>query len=229
MRTLSVLVVGGLLFGMVGCGGSNPGSGTKTLFVKAHAETRGSTDSSWMAVEVREGHSEGNLINDAVVTIRGNKTGEYNLGWEGISFGGFRAGAYLRNELAWDTGWHITVKRGDDGLEAYLEAPGLTTITDPIGGTTFRRADGNPMVVRWKDTDGRRAQIVTVDFDKADNADRQFSDFDDPGEVQLEANVLVADKERLELRRRNEVKLEGGTAGSVMSAETKHRIEFVVE
>lgn len=229
MQKLSALIIGGMVFGLMGCGGSNPGGGTKTLFVKAHAETRGSTDSSWLGVEVRDGHSEGNIVSDAIVTIYGDKTGEFALPWQGINWGGFQAGAYVKEGISWDTGWKIEVKRGEDGLDAYLEAPGITTITEPIGGTTFRRTDGEPLIVKWKDGEGRRAQIVTVDFDHSDGADRNFSDFDDPMEVSIEPNILNPDNERVEVRRKNEVQLEGGTAGSAFSAETKHRIEFVVE
>lgn len=229
MRKLSALIVGGMMLGLVGCGGSNPGGGTKTLFVKAQAESRGTLESSAIRVEVREGHSEGPVVSDAVVTVRGNETGEYNLSWSGITWGDFKAGFYGRDNLEWDTGWKIEVRRGDDGLDAYLEAPGTTTVMEPIGGTAFRRADGKPLVVKWKDSDGHRAQVATVDFQKSDGADRQFADYDDPFQVEIEPNILTPDSEKLEVRRKNEVKLEGGTPGSVFSAETKHQIEFVVE
>lgn len=228
MRQLTAMVAIAGLVGLAGCGGSNEGSGSETLFVKATAESDGSTDGSWLAVEVREGSSEGAIVTDAVVTVRGDDSGEFNLPWEGINWGGFRAGAYVKRDLAWDTGWNILVKRGEDGLEAYLSAPGITNITEPLGGTTFKRGDGNAMMVRWKDGEGRRAELVEVDFSEADEADRDLAE--DTLELEVEPNRLVAtDRERLEVRRTNEVKLAGGTPGSVFKATTRHRIEFKVE
>ena len=218
-----------MAFAASGCGGRNPGGGTKTLYVKAQAVSDGSTDNTAMGVEVREGHSEGNLVTDAVVTVVGNKTGEFNLAWTGINWGGFKAGAYYKDKMQWDTGWKITVKRGQDELDAYLVAPGITTITEPIAATTFKRAEGKPLMVKWKDSDGDRAQIVKIDFDKSDSADREFSDWDDPFELQVEPNTLVPDNERVTVSRQNQINLEGGTAGSIFTAETHHRIQFTVE
>ncbi len=228
MRTMSLLVVVGSLVSLSACGGSNPGGGTKTLFVKAQAQSDGSTDGTSLAVEVRQGTSDGQLITDAVVTVKGNKTGEFSLPWEGVSWGSFRLGAYRKSQATWDTGWRLSVKRGTDALDAYVEAPGITTITNPIGGTTFRRADGKPLLVQWKDSDGRRAQVVTIDFDKADGADTSLAE--DRLEHSIEQNRLVVDdKERVEVRRKNEIQLAGGTPGSIFSATTEHRIEFRVE
>lgn len=213
---------------LVACGGSNPGNGTRTLFVNARAESDGASDGSLLMVEVREGHSEGTLITDAVVTINGNETGEFNLPWVGANFGGFKFGAYAKDNLTWDTGWSLNVKRGEDYLDAYLVAPGHTTITAPLGGSTYRRSSGEPLVLQWKDGEGRGADLTTVRFKTSEQANRDFTD--DPMEYEVEPNHLQADDdERVEVERRNEVNLEGGTAGSIFRAVTRHRVEFAIE
>lgn len=213
---------------LAACGGSNPGSGTQTLFVSALAQSDGSSNGSFMAVEVREGHSEGTLISDAVVTIEGDESGEFNLGWTGANFWGFKFGAYTKENLAWDTGWRLNVKRGEDHLDAYLVAPGQTTITAPLGGTTYMRSSGEPLVVQWKDGEGRQADVASVRFKTSEQANREFAN--DPMEYEVEPNHLQPDDdERIEVERRNEVKLEGGTPGSLFRAITRHRIEFRIE
>lgn len=210
------------------CGGHDEGRGTQTLYVRAQAETDGSTRGSLIFIEVRQGSSEGQLLNDAVVTLTGDNTGEFALPWQGIDFFGFRAGGYGKTELAWDTGWGLTVKRGNDELEAYIEAPGITTITQPISGTTFRRSNGEDLEVRWKDEKNRRADFVTVDFTRANDADRDLTG--DPRSYVVDYNRLVAhEREQIEVRRKNEVNLAGGTPGSRFSATTRHRVELKVE
>lgn len=229
MRTLSALVMTSLFaFVVAGCG-SDPGSGSKTLFVKALAESDGSTDGTFLAVEVRQGTSDGELISDAVVNIVGDDTGEFNLPWNGGNFFGYKFGSYSK-QLTWDKGWKLSVKRGQDELDAYLVAPGVTTITEPIAGTTFRRGAGEPLTVKWKDGFDRRADNVEVDFDDAQGqADKAFTQ-EDPLEAEVQANTLVAtDKEKVRVIRRNEINLEGGVPGSTFRAVTHHRIEFAVE
>ncbi len=230
MKTrFEVALLGGLLASaLVACGGHDPGGGTQTLWVRAQAETDGSTSGSWFVVQVRDGSENGTLLNDAVVSIEGDNTGELVLPFDGGDFFGFRVGANIKRDLPWDTGWRLTVRRGKDELDAYLEAPGVTTITAPVGGTTFRRSNGENLVVEWKDEKGRRADVVEVDFRRADDADRTFGE--DPREYEVDFNRLrAADDERIEVRRRNEVNLEGGVPGSRLTATTKHRIDLTVE
>ncbi|MBX5481273.1 MAG: hypothetical protein IRZ16_05405 [Myxococcaceae bacterium] len=229
-KTIAAAVVTTLMtLGLAGCG-SNPGSGTQTLWVKAQAISDGDPKNTAMLVEVRQGSSDGELITDAVVTIVGDETGEFNLPWQGANLFGWKFGSYYK-ELTWDTGWQLTVKRGQDALDAYLVAPGITTITQPLDGSTFDRSQGEPLVVKWKDGYGRRAESsVAVDFERAPGqADKSFTR-EDPLELEVEANNLVAtDHERVTVTRKNEIALAGGVPGSTFSAETHHRVEFIVK
>jgi hypothetical protein len=215
------------LFSLSACGGTNPGGGTRTLFVRAVAESDGTTEGSTMAVEVREGASTGNLITDAVVTVRGAKTGEFNLAWEGVTFGNFTAGAYTKRQLPWDRSWSMTIKRGNDGLDFALEAPGITTITEPLSGANFDRAAGTPLVIKWKDADGVHADTVEIDLSRA-GYDQVLTE--DTLEHTVEVNRMVAGTgERIDIRRYNDVNLAGGSAGSTFRATTRHRVTFNVQ
>jgi hypothetical protein len=210
-----------LVIGAVGCGGSDPGNGSGTLFVRARAETNGNTSGTHLSVQVRRGSENAELLTDAVVIIRGDRTGQFNL-----PYGGDFGGAHARRDMAWDTGWELEVKHGEDHLKAYLEAPGVTHITSPLGNTTFLRA-ADPLIVKWTDTEGRKAEVVELRLDKA-KAD--FATAEDKGEYRVEASRLVSeDKEKVEVRRRNEINLAGGVPGSSFRATSKHEIEFRVE
>lgn len=212
---------------LLGCGGSNPGGGTRTLFVSAFATTDGSTDGTGIGIEVREGSSQGPLVSDAVVIVRGDRGGEMSLPWQGIRWGNFAAGAYFRTGIPWESGWAIDIRRGPDRLDAYLVTPGVTVITEPIAATTFRRADGRPLAIRWKDDLGRRAKRVRVQLDKA-KIDQTFNE--DALAFDVEPNRLVPDgSERITVERTNEIELAGGIPGSVFRAQSRHRIEIKVE
>lgn len=221
------LVLPTLLGLLASCGGSNPGGGTRTLYVKGQVYSDGSTDGTAMAFEVREGNSGGTVITDAVVIVRGDQSGEMALPWTGVQWGSFAAGSYYTRSFAWQTGWHVEVRRGNDRLDAYLEAPGITTITQPIAGTTFSRAAAKPMEILWRDSFDRKAKQVDVDLDKADY---KISLADDTHSHLVEPNRLVADgSERIRIERFNEVELAGGTPGSSFRATTRHQIELRVE
>ncbi len=229
MRVVSRLILcGAVALAAAGCGGSDPGTGSRTLWVKAEAVTDGSTNGTELFIQVRQGGESGQILTDAVVTVDGDKTGEFAVPWTGLKWNNFAAGGYLRQGFDWDTGWKITVQRGSDDLVAYLEAPGVTEISSPIANTTYRRSSGDPLVVRWKDRDGRRAELVDINFRHSKEANRTLKE--DSGELKVEYNRLEARKdERLEISRRNEINLEGGVAGSAFRATTKHSIEFIVE
>jgi hypothetical protein len=229
MRHLFPLAAAALTL-TTGCGrATDPGIGSHTLFVKALALSDGTLDGSSLKLEVRNGHAEGPLVKDAVVIARGDRSGELNIAYrDDFELGGIRlGGGFEKKQLAWDTGWSIEVKNGDDYLVARLEAPGATIITEPVSQTTYRRTDGRPLPLRWRDEFGHRAKQVTIDFARADY-DRTFTE--DAFGHDVAPNSLVPEKrERVTITRWNEVGLAGGVAGSVFKAQTAHQIDFIVE
>ena len=227
MRSALVVGLGAVAALGAACGGSNPGGGTKNLYVEVQAVSDGSSDGTWMAVQIRDGSSSGPLVQDATVQIRGDKTGELYLPWQGVSWGGWTAGAYAKGNLLWDTGWALNIKRGNDGLDGYLQAPGHTVITQPIANTTFSLANAQPLLVKWEDDMGHRAEAVTVELHQSQFV-RQLSE--DPLQLSIPVNNLQGPTdERVEVTRTNEVNLAGGTPGSVFRASTHHSIQFRVE
>jgi hypothetical protein len=227
MRSALAVVLAAVAVLGAACGGSNPGGGTKTLYVDAQAVSDGSTDGTGIRVCVRDGYREGPVVTNAVVSIRGDRTGEFNLLWEGVDWFGCAAGGYWRAGIAWDSGWALNVRRDNDHLDAYVSAPGITEISQPFANSTFLRAGGQPLVVKWEDRIGRRAETVSIELHQAD----QFFPLpDDPLQYSIEVNRLVGTgDERLEVTRTNTVTLAGGASGSVFSATTHREIPFIVE
>ncbi len=203
------------------CGLTSPGGGTRTLFVTAFLTSDGSTSGSRARVTVRSGTSEGEVVEDAEVAIRGGPLERTRLSFDAAH------DQYRLDEFSWVEGFRLEVIRGDDLLDASIEAPGATLITEPISDSTYRRSDGAPLIIRWRDERKSQASTTQLHLDKAK------LDLSIPSgvfEMRLEPNELKADsKEKIRIERSNEVALAGGTAGSVLSASTEHNIEFRVE
>lgn len=210
-----------LLVAASSCGLTSPGGGTGTLFVLARLTSDGSSSGSHARVTVRSGSATGNLVTDAEVAIRGGALGRTLIPYDG------QRDQYRLDAFTWVEGFRIEVIRGNDRLDGSIEAPGATLITNPVGGSTFRRADGPPLFIRWKDERGAPASITSLRLDKA-KIDRAI-----PAgvmEVQIATSDLVVDdKEKVRVQRSNEVSLAGGGAGSLLSAQTEHELEFRVE
>lgn len=211
------------VFLLAACGGSDPGAGTQTFYVEAVAESDGSTDGTFLQALIRQGSSSGDIVTDATVEVVGEKGTSHVLPFVGI----FGVGVFRKNNLIWEGGWRLRVTRGQDRVEAYLNAPGITTLLEPAAGSTFNRAAGNPLVVRWKDESGHGAQTFSVDTQRADYS---IARAEDPGLVQLEATRLVASTdERITIKRTSEVKLNGGVVGSSFKATTKAEVRIIVQ
>ena len=203
------------------CGFTSPGGGTGTLFVTARLTSDGSTAGSSARVTVRAGAETGALVKDAEVAIRGGSLGRTLISYDD------QRDQYRLDGFSWVQGIRLEIVRGNDKLDGSIEAPGATLITDPISRSTYRRADGAPLVIRWKDDRGSPAHTTQVHLDKA-KIDRPIPE--GSFELRVEPNELtVSDKEKVRVERSSEVVLSGGAPGSVLSAGTDHEIEFTVE
>ncbi|RMG10391.1 MAG: hypothetical protein D6729_19610 [Deltaproteobacteria bacterium] len=225
-RGIGLLGAASLLL-LAACGGSDPGGGTKTLYVNAATASDGSRDGTWIVVEVREGSSDGAIVDDAVVTVTDDEGNARRLNFSGVSIGNFAAGVYADTDFDFKGGTRLEVERGSDHLFAYLEHPGITTITQPIANTTFRRTEHEALRIEWKDARGRSARFVHI---KLDRADYERTLENDPGFHEVEVNRLKPGaNETLHVERYNEIQLAGGVTGSRFRATTVHRIDFDVE
>jgi hypothetical protein len=203
------------------CGLTSPGGGTGTLFVTARLTSDGSTAGSSARVTVREGSSTGAVVSNAEVAIQGGALGRTIVSWDE------QREQYRLDGFTWVEGFRLEVIRGKDLLDGAIEAPGATVITDPIFQTTYRRGDGPPLFIRWRDARNAGAQTTRLTMERA-NIDRTL-----PAgvfEVAVDPSELVVHSEELiRIDRANEVTLAGGAPGSQLAASTGHRVEFRVE
>ncbi|HEY0882153.1 MAG TPA: hypothetical protein VGD87_11510, partial [Archangium sp.] len=197
-----------------------PGGGTGTLFVTARLTSDGSTRGSSARVTVRQGSSNGDIVTNAEVAIRGGR-----LGRTIVPFDADRD-QYRLDSFDWVEGFRLEVVRGNDLLDGSIEAPGQTLITSPVGNSTFRRADNQPLLIQWRDERGSPAAKTALRLDRA-KIDRDVA----PGIAveRIEVADLVVGDEKVRVSRSNEVSLSGGASGSSLSASTEHEIEFKVE
>jgi len=221
---LKGLAVGALAAALAGCG-SDPGSGTETLFVEATASTDGSSNGTSLYVVVRDTSASGPVVTDAVVTMTGDRGTVHAL--PAVNFLGAHLG-YLKTDLAWEAGWRLRVERGADKLEAYLQAPGITTITEPTPGQIFGRAAQQPLRVRWRDESGRSAERVEIGLSQADY---ETSRPEDPGshEIPYTTWTQAEQEERVTVVRTNDLNLAGGISGSTFKAVSTARVNFEVQ
>jgi hypothetical protein len=217
--TRSLLVSAAILASS--CGFTSPGGGTGTLFVTARLTSDGSTSGSSARVTVRQGSSTGELVKNAEVAIQGGALGRTIVGYDDDR------DQYRLEGFTWVEGIRLEVVRGNDLLDGSITAPGATLITDPISDSTFRRGEGPPLLIRWRDARGAPADTTQLRLDKA-KLDRAipsgaYEVLVDPGEL------VVSDKEKVRVERSSQVQLAGGAPGSTLSASTQHEIEFRVE
>lgn len=201
------------------CGYTSPGGGTGTLYVTARLTSDGSTSGSRARVTVRQGSSDGALIDDASVTIRGGALGPTPVPLAKNEH------QYQLDGFTWVEGFRLEVTRGDDRLDGSIDAPGATLITNPVEDQVVKASE--PFTVQWRDTRNAPAHDVHLRLQKAD-VDRTL----EPGalDFHLDANALApTGDETVRVERGNTVELAGGATGSELSAATSHQIHFKVE
>lgn len=220
MKSILGVLAGAVL--LTACGGSDPGSGTQTLYVEATASSDGSSDGTSLLVVVRDGSSSGAFIQDATVTLTGDRGTAYTPAFVGI----FGVGGYYKNAINWEGGWRLRIVRGNDNMEAYVAGPGLTDITAPQANSTFTKANAQSLVVQWKDEMGRAMPNASVKFRRA-NVDRTTQD---TGSFTVDSSTLVAaTDERITVTRWTELSLKGGVTGSTFKAQTTAELPIIVQ
>jgi hypothetical protein len=220
MKSILGVFAGAVL--LTACGGSDPGSGTQTLFVQATATSDGSSDGTSLTVVVRDGSSSGNFVTDAAVTLIGDRGTTYTPAFTGI----FNIGAYVKNQINWEGGWRLRITRGNDNMEAYVAGPGLTDITAPAANSTFMKSSAQNMTISWKDENGRAMPNADIKFRRA-NIDKTVQD---TGSFSVDYNTLVpATDERISITRWTELSLKGAVTGSTFRAQTTAEVNLVVQ
>ncbi len=220
MKSILGVLAGAVL--LTACGGSDPGSGTQTLYVEATASSDGSASGTSLTVVVRDGSSSGSFVQDAQVTLIGDHGTTYTPAFQGV----FGIGGYFKNQINWEGGWRLRIVRGNDTLEAYVAGPGLTDITAPAANAVITKSTAPNLVVQWRDENGRAMPNANVQFRRA-NVDRIVQD---TGSFTVDANdLVVADDERITVTRWTELSLKGGITGSNFKAQTTAEVNLVVQ
>lgn len=209
---------------LLGCGGSDgigtdPGTGTMTLLVDAHASYDNEVNTAEFRVNVRKG---GANLDTAQIKIT-SEIGEVFL----ISSGG---GDYRGVQSGWsDEGYILLVEVKDaqgkvsDELEASLAAPVRVVLVnpDPAVAIDAKTLPNNILKVEWKGPAADSVSIKTKDFDPPD-----FTP--DPLHVDIPAAALTETTQKLEIERKTGVNLAGGLPGSRFTAEFKLKTGLII-
>jgi hypothetical protein len=219
--TRTLLLSACLAAGLSACGGTNPGSGSGTLFVSARFSTDGSPSNAAARITVREAGPAGAIVKDATVTVSGSKAPKTNVPFVDMN----NENEYRATQIPWDDIIRLEIVRGSDRVEASVASPGTSQITFPTQDSTIRQANG--LTVVWRDANNQPANTVRIRLNRA-MVDSTLADDKFEFNVPFD-KLVVADDEQINLERSNEVAPAGATPGSVMSVTTYHSIRFKIE
>ena len=195
------------------CGYTDPGEGSRTLFVEAAAAYEVSDNVQSVRVDVQKDLVP---VTDAVVVVKDGETDE-SFSAQHIAAGRYRVGL---------SGYHrrleLVVEAGRDELRARPEGPGDHLITKPVANAVLRRRDvGDTLKIEWSTRDGLRADEVHLRLDAIDFADTLYEDTGSFDEISTA--ILPAGDYEVRVARTNETDLHGGVSGS------KFEMSFGVE
>lgn len=189
-----------------GCGGTDPGSGSGTLFTVLEASGR--ADRTRVRVELK---LRGNPVLGANVVVTDTRTGESK------NLDGSSGGEYTATFNGYAQTLRLAVTSGEDHLEATLEGPAPHTITRPPQDAIVRRADFEFLDVQWQADGPSDAVIVTAEG--VDPIELEGTN----NSVRIPLGGLVNGDQSVSVERASTVPLAGGAQGSLM------RIRFQVD
>lgn len=218
------IVAAGLLL-LLACG-SDPGSGTQTLYVDADLSSDGSSAGTQAVIQVRNGGSSGAILHTSIVELIDDRGTKVVVPWEGVVSGQFVLGQFHASQFNWTPGFRLRVTNGNDNLEAFIAGPGLTTILAPTANSTFALNAAQNMTVRWRDDSGKVVTNAEVEVDRVDYKRAT----EDKGLYDVDYNVFQpSNDERIIVRRWMELPLRGGTTGSTLRSTTTARVPIIVQ
>ncbi len=216
---MKILSLGLCAQGLMACGYTDPGSGSKTLQVEASAEYEVG-DSDRMRVTVTVHDKDDAPVEWAIVELRDGKTGEI------ITAEYESEGVYRASMSAYRRRLELRVESSGDELTAKLEGPGPHRILDPKAGAMNRASFGPNLRVKWATTDGIRADEVRLRVHGQRAVERVLTE--DGGSydgIAISELPSVGDY-RLTVERVNVVELAGGIAGSVFTIHYNVNVDF---
>jgi hypothetical protein len=192
--------------------GSDPGSGTKTLYagveLNLSALAGGATPSAELTVVLAHGTLGGASVSGANVALTA-ADGVIVTATEDVSV----PGSYGASGFVWEPSWQVQISAASDQLEFTLTAPGATTITSPTQGASVA---AGPVALEWTDAWGAKAENVWADCCGAPTVK-----LTDSGAGTIS---LAAPGGELTLYRQNALVPNGGATGSLATAETSYGV-----
>lgn len=199
-------------------GPDDPGSGTNTLFVIARGVVF--DDFTDFTVEIT---ARGIPVTDARVQLKDDDRGSQT---DAVSM---TPGVYLGRLPGAVEVLRLDIEAGDDELNGGIGGPEGFEITRPSEGALVLKGSSDQLLVEWtrpedEDIDEVRLSIVADNDLPVTMVDLP----DDPGQGRVPLPALTGGSEMFSavVRRRDVVRLEGGTDGSLLSLERSARVGF---
>lgn len=228
-KTISFLVGFSLLTLLVACGAKdksvggltlpidNPGVGSGSLRVTATVAGEQADPGAYLTnFTVNIFDSLTLPVNNATVTFRLPNGSLLNIPRDLNTNGRYR---YTLNTYTSGTYW-LTVTRGTDSIQnAFETGPDIHTITAPALTDTL--LTDSAFTVRWaRRSLANEAEVSTRDFGPVETADS--------GVYLVPAPQQQRDNQRIRVKRTNEVILNGGLPGSVLSISIRRDLEPII-
>lgn len=186
--------------------GSDPGEGTKTLYVDASLRYElKNPPTVKVEVMVRRGSSEGPGVTGANVRISGAEF-LYAPTDDG-------KGKYKGEISTYTQDMKIEIQSGADNVSAFLEGPDAFKLIAPANGSAVDVRNNEPVRVEWDPESGRAADQIEIDVSENEtiaavvNVDEGFAD--------VKPEFFRLGQHRIVVRRSKSLLLEGGVAGSL--------------
>ncbi len=204
--------------------GSDPGDGTRTLFVEGRASAEPRFANARLETDFTTEFSVRITLNDVqvrtgTVTVM-SRFGEAPLAWTDAD-----GGRWVGTMANYDEVYQLDIVSGADEVRGVIvDGPDLHVFTAPTNGATLDSTVPNP--ITW-DRD-ETAQIATFDAEEIDRLN-----IPDSGDYMMGVGVLKAEKDqarenRLEVRRTNHIVPGGAIPGSDFAVTVENRLDVLV-
>ncbi len=189
--------------------GTDPGGGTKRLFVEGHVDYEDGAAEFRISVQLA-----GAPVATAEVTV------ESSLGK--VLLAAMPDGNYAGVQAGWGDEFALEVTVGDDWLDARINAPDPIVLVAPDLAASFDPHLAPDLLVRvaWEGELADEVRVKTKDFDTTVRPDM--------GEIFIPAASFKDDEQDLHIDRKNVVALAGGAPGSSLDAEFKFKTKLSV-
>lgn len=211
---------------LVACGDSpsgpaaernSPGTGSRTMLVKADIEGQDVPGGFVTDFEVQLRDAQGAAISGATVTVKNAALGTVNLLEDGAG-----SGDYIATVNAFAAGdYRLDVVKGTDNVTGVvIGGMSAHSITSPTANDTV--AANQPFNIEWtRPSEAAGADIETHDF--------LAEGVQDAGSYTVPANQNPAEpNQRIRVWRFNEVSIAGGLFGSELKLSVRNTVEPVV-